>query len=243
MALPSRASRRKTIGVLGGMGPDSTVVFFRKIIELTPAERDQDHIPVLIFNNPAIPDRTAAILRKGESPLDALKTGVTLLDRAGVDFITIPCNTAHFWYHELQQSCKLPILNMIDLVVAEARRLQSDLKQVGVLATKGTVQSRLYHDAFNEVGVDVLTPDAPEQDELQNLIQTLKNKQPRHPGEAKALVTTLADRGAETVVLGCTELSLIVSELTSLLPILDSTEILAQKSVKLALGHETLPAV
>jgi len=243
MSPDSPINKVKTIGVLGGMGPDSTAVFFRKIIELTPAHRDQQHIPILIFNNPLIPDRTAAIVHNGESPLNALMNGVSLLERGGVDFISIPCNTAHFWYHELQQSSGLPILNMIDLVVEQSRRLHSDLKRVGVLATKGTVQSRLYEDAFGKVNVEVLTPDESNQNKLQNLIQVLKNSQPRKQGETEPILNELVARGAEAVVLGCTELSLIVPELLSAIPILDSTEILARESVKQALGRDHLPVV
>lgn len=224
---------RKTVGVLGGMGPDSTVIFFQKVVALTPAQRDQEHIPMLIFNNPLIPDRTAAILQKGDPPLEALKDSVALLERNGVDFISIPCNTAHFWYDEMQNSVGIPILNMIELVVAEARRLNSKIKKVGLLATKGTVQSRLYHHAFEEVEAEVLTPDAGEQEQLQRVIQNLKKKT-RQSGDTEVFIQKLVERGAEAVVLGCTEFSLIAANLSPAVPIVDSTDVLARKTVELA---------
>ncbi|GAH53208.1 unnamed protein product, partial [marine sediment metagenome] len=104
----------KIIGILGGMGPEATVDLFHKIIKFTPAKKDQDHFRIIIDNNPKIPDRTAAILGKGEDPLPALQETARNLEKAGVDFIIIPCNTAHYFLPQIQKSVNIPVLNMIE---------------------------------------------------------------------------------------------------------------------------------
>lgn len=226
----------KRVGILGGMGPEATAFFFQKIIELTPARRDQDHIPLIIFNNPQVPDRTAAIMGHGESPLPILLEGITFLEGAGVDFICIPCNTAHFYYEELQNRCRVPILHLIDEVVKQVQE-HGDVNKIGILATTGTLKSGLYQKACQKLRIKTLTPDATQESELYAVIQNIKaGKKVLQP--VIDLVNAFLQQGVQGIILGCTELSLIKEELAREfhLPIFDSVEILARRAVQLALS-------
>ena len=129
----------KTIGILGGMGPEATLDLFSKIIANTPAAKDQDHLRVVIDSNPKVPDRTAAILRGGESPVPAMKAGIQALKQAGADFVVIPCVSAHFFLDELQREATLPILSMLDVTAEHIRKDHLHIRTVGMLATTGTL--------------------------------------------------------------------------------------------------------
>ncbi|HDL85860.1 MAG TPA: amino acid racemase, partial [Candidatus Acetothermia bacterium] len=148
----------RTIGILGGMGPEATVELFRRIIALTPAKRDQDHLHVLIDSNPKIPDRTAAIRGQGESPLPLLIAAAKNLERAGADFIIIPCNTAHHWLHELREIISIPIIDMIGQTAERVASQQSSAQWIGLLSTEGTLRSGLYQNAFASRGIALLVP-------------------------------------------------------------------------------------
>jgi len=140
----------KIIGILGGMGPEATVDLFYKIIKLTPAEKDQEHLRIIIDNNPKIPDRTAAILGKGEDPLPALQETAQSLEKAGADFIIIPCNTAYYFLSSIQESVKIPILNMIEETAKETRKKIPPIKKVGLLASVGVYETKIYHQQFEK---------------------------------------------------------------------------------------------
>jgi len=223
----------KTIGVLGGMGPDATSLFFQRVVALTPAQSDQEHIPVIIYNNPQIPDRTQAILARGESPVPALKDSIALLQRASVDFICIPCNTAHVYYDEMQRSVDVPIVNLIESVVDDILKKFPDISKVGLLSTVGTIKSGLYHNALRKHNIELVTPNEVQHDSLQSAIQELK-KQSKDTSTIQPLVNDLIQTGAQGLILGCTELSLIAKELILTVPVFDSIEILAEKAVQLA---------
>ncbi len=224
----------KTIGVLGGMGPEATVFFFQKLVQLTPAKFDQDHIPIIIYNNPQVPDRTKAILNHDKSPIPILQTGLSILKNAGADFACIPCNTAHYFIDDMQKQVELPIISIIDSVVEYALDNVPDLEKIGLLATIGTTKSCLYQNAFGIHKVDVIVPDDSELADLQNIIQSLKNKS-KDSSPVQCMAEVLIRKGIQALILGCTELSLISSELDLIIPILDSTEILAGKAVQEAL--------
>lgn len=237
--MPELNEKVKTIGVLGGMGPESTAYFFQRIIELTPGQLDQDHIPIIIYNNPKIPDRTEAILKQGENPVPALLQGISILEQAGSDFICIPCNTVHYYYQELQKHAAVPLVNLIDEVVRSVLAEDSNLKRVGLLATPGTIKSRLYQKAFQQHGIDVITPEDWTLNDLGSAIHRIKGKSKEY-GFIQELAGALMEREIQAIVLGCTELSLIRSNLSVNVPIFDSVEILAKKVVNIALNYETL---
>ncbi len=233
----------KTIGVFGGMGPEATVLFFQRVVELTPAQSDQEHIPIIIYNQPQIPDRTQAILGQGESPAPALQKGIAVLENAGAEFICIPCNTAHHYFQELLEVATAPIINLIDCVVEYGMKTVPRLQKVGLLATIGTIKARLYQNAFARRNVEVLHPEAWELNDLQSILSRLKSKN-RESFAVQKMAEGLVDKGAEAVILGCTELSLIAAELRLPVWVFDSTEILAQKAVRCALNlEEPIPSL
>src|SRR4030042_3354613 len=140
----------KIIGILGGMGPEATIDLFYKIIKSTPAEKDQDHLRIIIDNNPKIPDRTAAILGKAEDPLPALQETAQNLEKAGADFIIIPCNTAHYFLSSIQESVNIPVLNMLEETAKETKKRIPQIKKVGLLASIGVYKSEIYHQHFKK---------------------------------------------------------------------------------------------
>ena len=135
----------KVVGILGGMGPEATVDFFAKVIALTPANRDQDHLRIIIYNNPKIPDRIEAILKEDKSLLPMLVETAKTLERAGVDFIVIPCNTVHYFYEDLTREISIPILHVIREVAYAVKASLPRCERLGLLATTGTIAGSLYH--------------------------------------------------------------------------------------------------
>jgi len=235
----------KTIGVLGGLGPWATLDLFEKILRLTPAARDQDHLRIIIDNNPKIPDRSPAILGDGEDPTPALVATARNLEAAGADLIVIPCNTAHAFYGPIASAVSIPVLHIMDEVAAAARRTVDGLHRAGVLATRATMAAGLYHRAFERVGVDVAGPDAAGQDIVNRAIYGVKAGRmgPEVTRELLPVAQALLDRGAQAIVLGCTELPFVLRAGDLSVPVLDSNLILAQAAVRAAThAPEAAPA-
>ncbi|MBA7668827.1 Aspartate racemase [subsurface metagenome] len=149
----------KVVGILGGMGSEATADFFARVIALTHAKRDQDHLRIIVNNNPRIPDRTEAILTKDESLFPILVETAKSLEKAGVDFIVIPCNTVHYFYEDLVREISIPILHMIREVVYAVKAFLPRCKRLGLIATTGTIASNLYQKEFLKVGGEVIVPD------------------------------------------------------------------------------------
>ena len=232
----SHAVREKVIGVLGGLGPWATVDFFEKILRLTPAQRDQDHLRILIDNNPKIPDRSPAIFGTGEDPTPALVATAKNLERAGADFLVIPCNTAHAFYDRIQAAVSIPVLHIMEEVAAAASQEVPDLRIVGVLATAATMASGLYHRAFARIGVDVIGPDSAGQVVVDQAIYGVKAGR-MGPEVTRGLVEVvegLVVRGAQALVLGCTELPFVLRPAHLNVPLLDSNLILARAAIRMA---------
>jgi len=229
----------RMIGILGGMGPEATADLFQEIIALTPATRDQDHIRVLIYSNAKIPDRTRAILENGEDPLPPLIESARLLEKAGAGILAIPCNAAHYFLPQMQAQIGIPILNMIEETCREFRSRLPNANMAGLLAASGTVRSGIYQSVFGRAGVDVITPDNGDQDLVQSAIQKVKAgvQDSALRGTFEAVGGRLAKSGAQTVILGCTEIPLAFDPAHVDYPILNATRILAQAAVDWALGR------
>ncbi|HLA25412.1 MAG TPA: amino acid racemase [bacterium] len=226
----------KVIGVLGGLGPWATLDLFEKILRLTPARRDQDHLRVIIDSNAKIPDRSAAILGQGEDPTPALVATAANLERAGAEVLVIPCNTAHAFYAAVAASVRIPVLHIMEEVAAAARRDRPEVRRVGVLATRATIVARLYHQAFAKIGVQVLTPDAAGQDVVTQAIDSVKagTLEADTTAAVAAVARSLVALGAGAIVLGCTELPFVLRPGDVDVPVLDSNLILAQAAVRAA---------
>ncbi len=229
---------QKVIGVLGGLGPWATLDLFEKILRLTPAHTDQEHLRVIIDNNPQIPDRSPAILGDGEDPTPALVATAQNLQRAGADFLVIPCNTAHYFYDRIQAAVTIPILHIMDEVAAAAREEVPGVRVLGVLATAATMASGLYHRACRRQGIEVIGPDPAGQQVINRAIYGVKAGRmgAEVTGELRPVAGSLTARGAEGLVLGCTELPFVLKPHDVQVPLLDSNEILARAAVRLAAG-------
>ena len=202
-----RAMKQKMLGVLGGMGPLASAHFMLRLTLLTPAGRDQDHIPAVLWSDPRVPDRTAA-KTGGEDPLPWLLRGVRGLHQAGCAAIAIPCNTAHGWYDALAAD-GLPILHIVD-AAADALRQVAPTGRIGVMGTAATLAMRLYQDRLEAQGWSCLTPtDKEMQESVSPAIADVKANRvsDAYPKLAR-VVESLAERGTVAVVLGCTEIPL-----------------------------------
>ena len=226
----------KIIGVLGGLGPWATLDLFEKILRLTPAQRDQDHLRIIIDNNPKIPDRQSAILGDGEDPTPALVATARNLEAAGADLIVIPCNTAHAFYPAIAAAVAIPVLHIMEEVASAARTAVPGLTQAGVLATRGAIASQLYDRAFARIGVEVLAPDARGQEIVNRAIYGVKAGRTglEVTRELVQVVRHLVEAGVQAIVLGCTELPFVLRPADVPVPLLDSNLILAQAAVRAA---------
>jgi aspartate racemase len=226
----------KIIGILGGMGPEATIDLFYKIIKLTPAEKDQDHLRIIIDNNPKIPERTAAILGKGEDPLPALQETAKNLEKAGADFIIIPCNTAYYFISQIQESVNIPILNMIEETAKETRKKISPIQRVGLLASIGTYKTEIYHQQFKKFNIEVISPEEKDKEEVMKAICTVKAGDLSEEIKRNILkiAQKLIDKGAEAIISGCTEIPLILKEGDVSVPLIDPTQVLAEVAVQKA---------
>jgi len=227
----------KVVGILGGMGPEATADLFRRIIRATPAKRDQDHVRVIIDSNPKIPDRTAAIISGGPSPLPEMAKTAKNLEKAGADFIIIPCNTAHYYYEELKKNVGIPILNMVKLTAQTIREKFPNVKKVGLIGTTGTVKARIYDKALERNKVEVIYPPEELQDKVMEAIYN--NIKAGRILEGKETIVKVAnhlvEKGAEMIICGCTEVSLVLK--SGDIPVLDPLQILAETAVAEALGR------
>ena len=193
----------KKLGILGGMGALATYTLYKNLIENTPLGKDQDYINMVILNASNIPDRTAGVLNRGESPLPYLLDALKILENSGCDLIAIPCNTSHYYYDKLQESCNAKILNMVDLTADAVKN--AGIKKVYLMATEGTVKTGVYQKYFDARSIEIISPDDEEIKEMMRVIYAIKaGRKPRLNKLEK-----IASRYNATVVLGCTEFSTV----------------------------------
>lgn len=225
---------KKTIGILGGMGPLATADLYRKIVLLTDAGCDNDHIRVFIDSNCRIPDRTAAILSGGADPLPEMVSALRNLEKCGAECIIMPCNTAHYFLPALQAQTAIPFISMLE-ATARACAAAYPGKRAAILATRGTLATGLYERALEKEGVDFLLPDEPQRDVLMHLIyEVVKAARPLAP-EADLwaqLLEQLRRAGADYFILGCTELPIIADTLPAPGPFIDPTAELAKAAIR-----------
>jgi len=226
----------KVVGILGGMGSEATADFFARVIALTHAKRDQDHLRIIVNNNPRIPDRTEAILTKDESLFPILVETAKSLEKAGVDFIVIPCNTVHYFYEDLVREISIPILHMIREVVYAVKAFLPRCKRLGLIATTGTIASNLYQKEFLKVGGEVIVPDLQCQVKVMDAILRIKASHEKDQARKELIkaANLLIERKVQALILGCTEVPLVIKTGDFTIPVFDSTRILAEATVKFA---------
>ena len=226
--------KKKTIGIIGGMGPLATADLFKKIIENTPAKNDSEHIRVCIDSNINIPDRTEAILHGGKDPVPEIVRSANLLEAMGADLLVMPCNTAHYYYDRIVEKVHVPIINMLDETAREVVR--KGIHRIGLLATDGTIQTGVYERALEPYGIEILHPSEANQKQVMNLIYggiKAGNYQIDLTGFYGTL-DELKQAGAETLILGCTELPLAFSIFSIDREHIDPTLVLAKSAIRMA---------
>lgn len=230
--------KNKIIGILGGMGPESTINLYQHIVSLTPAKKDQDHIETLIYSLPQIPDRTQALLHGGPTPLPLLSQGISLLEKNKVDFILLACNTVHAYLPSIQKKHKTKIIDMIQESIDYIKTNHPHVKKVGLLASSGTVESNLYQN-YSKGNFEIVLPTKSEQKSLMNCVYGKLGikagyKTARTRNTLQTLIKKLYKREAQIVILGCTELSLVITENKYIVDLINPLKILAQKAINLA---------
>jgi len=234
----------KIIGILGGMGPEATIDLFTKIVKGTKVKKDQDHLRILIDNNPKIPDRTLAIQGKGPSPLRQLVRSVKSLENAGADFIVIPCVTVHHFFEPLRKRIKIPILHLVEETVNCVQTRLKGISKIGLLATTGTIQTGLFQKYFSHTGIELVFPTPEIQKRwVMEAIYGKKGIKAVGPSEnSKRLITEasqkLIDEGAQAIIAGCTEVPLVLKEGDLSVPVIDPISILAGVAIQRAQGRK-----
>jgi aspartate racemase len=226
------------VGVLGGMGPEATVDLMNRVIRATPAEDDADHIRLLIDNNPKVPSRIKAIIEgQGEDPAPCLVDMARGLERMGADFLVMPCNTAHHYYQDIAGGVGVPVVNLIELTAEAACRLAPGLQRAGMLASTAVQMIGLYDHAFAARGAEALFPSEPLQVCLMRLIRRVKSDSVDDSDidSLHQAARDLETRGAECLIIACTELSVVASRLQTDLPVIDAAQALAEHIVQRAL--------
>jgi len=218
------------------MGPAATADLYEKIIFATPASKDQEHIPVVMWADPRIPDRLEALAGKGPSPVPHMVEGLEQLEAAGASFVVMPCNTAHLFLPELRQQVSIPIIEMMDETSKALASRSPAVRRAGLLGTTATVKGRLYHAAFERNGIETVVPDAKLQDELMTAIRQIKagNVSAEVADIVRRAADNVREAGADVAVLACTELPLVLRDGQASLPLIDATQVLAQAAVALA---------
>ena len=226
----------KVVGVLGGMGPDATVDFMAKVIALTPADKDQDHLRMLVDHNPAVPNRQTAILEGGQDPGPALAEMAKRLEAAGADFLVIPCNTAYFFASHVTEAVDIPLISIIDVTLDAILQREASIKNVGVLATDGCLRADVYQDALQERSLTPVLPNGDEVAELMVLINKIKagDKSEAVSIAMRQLAEALMSRGAQAIVAGCTEIPLVLDAAMLSVMLISSTDALAAETVRQA---------
>lgn len=227
----------KTLGVIGGLGPMATAYLMELVTKMTKSGCDQEHLPMIVYSYPQIPDRTAYILKKNpNSPVPELVRLAKQLQQQNVTAIAIPCITAHYFWQEVSQQVQTPVLNAL---VGTAQHLRENgVRKVGIMATDGTIATGLLQLTLENAGMEVLLPDAENQQGVMDLIyRDIKANRPPDMELFRKISSDLHRSGAEVIILGCTELSLIKKDYDIGPGFIDALEVLARLAV-LACGKE-----
>lgn len=226
------------IGILGGMGPSATVDFIAKLVMLTPARRDQEHLPYVLLNLPQVPDRSAAILGQGADPWPALRQGLDMLNQVEVGVVAVPCNSSHHWYEQMSRHSRAPILHIATASVLALKNAGS--RRAAVLATRGALASGFYQRELARAGIEWILPQAAQaQGEVDACIRAVKAGDEARGGQMLALaLQKLADQGMDAVLMACTEIPIAARHIRAgALTLVDSSLELARATVEHALRN------
>ena len=235
----------KIVGILGGMGPEATIDLFSRIVEKTHAKKDEEHLRIIIDNNPKMPSRQDAILKGTESPVPALCETARNLERAGADFIIIAANTPHYFYDDIARAVHIPVLHIIEEAAKETIRLVPGISKVGVMATSAAMKIKLYQKSFAKYRIQVVEVPEEVQEQIQSSIFSFKydGLTPKNIGTMVAAAECLITKGAQALVMGCTEIPLILKDKAFGVPLIDPNEVIALAAVAYAKNQTALAAV
>ncbi|MCL2852748.1 MAG: amino acid racemase [Defluviitaleaceae bacterium] len=205
----SAPSNKGTLGVIGGMGPLATATFFELLVQHTQAATDQEHLDIIIYNMPRIPDRTGFILgRNEESPGPLLSEYARKLQAEGVAAIAVPCVTATYFYDEIIKSTGANVINTIDEIAVHI--VNRNAKKIGLMATDGTITTRIFQKYMVKYGIECVTPDEAHQKLVMKVIfEGVKAGRDVNMSEFHSVAAHLKDCGCDAIILGCTELSVV----------------------------------
>lgn len=237
------ADSELTVGVLGGMGPEATIDFMSEVLRLTRANKDQDHIRLIVDQNPKVPNRQRAIRSGGAEVGQVLAGMARRLEQAGADFLVMPCNSAHAFEHAIRAATALPFVSILDACIEEIEQIRPAGGCVGLMATDGLLGTSLYQRSLERAGFTPLLPTEEEEERLMSLIHRIKggDKQPAVAREMAGIGRTLVERGAEVVLAACTEIPLVLDAGHLPVPLVSSTGALARRTVALARRELALP--
>lgn len=214
------------LGVLGGMGPNATINFMEMVTTATPAERDQDHIEMLVYNDPKIPDRNTAILEGTESPLPRLQRNAKRLEKGGADLLAMPCNTAHYYYDDIADIVDIEFIHIIRETVKELQK--HDIKSAGLLATTTVMETDIYREEFENSGIGIHYPNNRE-----NIMDSIYAIKKGNYSRAEKIITKVINQfeadGVDAIIIGCSDISVLSIETT--IPTFDPTKILSSECV------------
>lgn len=234
------AEEDKLVGVIGGMGPDASVDFMSRVLRETPASKDQDHVRMVIEHDPRIPSRQLAMRGEGENPGPVIAAMAARLESAGADFLVMPCNLAHAWQRDIEAAVSIPFVSIVEASVQSALDRSGDDSAVGLMTTPGCFTAGLYQQALADAGRTVITQTHDELAETMSLVEQIKaGDQSRQVAAGlQSLANKLVDRGARVLIAACTEFPLVLSESMFDVAFVSSTDVLARKTVALALGND-----
>ncbi len=221
-----------TVGVLGGLGPMASVYFYEMVVNMTDAKKDQEHVDMIIASRATTPDRTAFIMGDCEdNPASALVDDAKKLQKYGVDFVVMTCNTAHYFYDKIVQEIDIPLINIIEETIKHAKK--TNHKKLAILATDGNIKTNLYQDMCKKYDIDFLVLDETRQSQIMQIIYgDIKSGKPADMEKFNKIINYVKENDCDGVILGCTELSILKNDnnLDGNFYI-DSLEVLARETI------------
>lgn len=231
------------IGVMGGLGPEASLDFYRQVIERTPAKSDQEHLHLIIDSNPRIPNRNEALAGRGPSPGPALAACARRLEQAGADFLVMTSNTTHAFAPEFLADIAIPFVSLLEEAADAVRREAPQARRVGVMATSGGVAADIFARPLASRGLERLQLEGAELDAFMDLVYRIKaGERDRALGAAmRDLALGLVARGAEVLIAGCTEIPLVLAAGDVPVAFIDPNRVLAERAIAYARGEAALP--
>lgn len=233
---------KKKLGILGGMGSRAGAMLFNKIVDYSPAIKDQDFIEILLHNNSAIPDRTRAIVYQEESPLEEVLRSIKLFNENKVDVVILACVTSYYFYEEIKMHANAEILHPVQLIKEHLLNNYAGIRKAGLLATTGTLRTRLFQNEFKDSGIELVTLNEEDQENLFMRSVYMENglKSSHISDSAVQLffqtIPKLLNQHAEVIIGGCTEVQIVLKDRTLSVPYIDAMDITAKEAIRICYG-------